>query len=376
VYLHEARGLSVATAGFAIAAISVSGMIFAPIAGSVADRVGADVVLRAATVVATLGTLAFAFAHSAWQAFAAAALFGAGVHVLWATTNTILALVVEPVQRSAVYAVNYGSFNLALGAGGVLAGLVVDVHDVRTFQAIFGADAATFVLFALIVPRGVHVVAAGEAGTYRTVLRDRVVVAVSLLNLSLVAFGISQLSAGFPAYATGPAGVSTRVLGFAFLANTWVIAVLQLVVLRELKGRRRTHAAALAGAAIACAWVITVGGGNASGALAVALLVSAPGFVGVGETLLSPTLLAIVHDVAPDSLRGRYNAVFTLSWQIGPVVGPALAGLMLGHGLSAEFLLLLAAACLAAAGAMLWLRRLVPMKADVGDRRRRLGGQA
>jgi len=365
VYLHEVRGLSVATAGLVIAAISVSGMVFAPVSGAVADRFGAEPVLTVAALVAAAGTVAFAFVHNTWEAFASAAVFGAGVHVMWAMTNTVLALVVEPALRGAVYAVNYASLNLALGVGGVIAGLVVDVHRAATFQVVFVADAATFLLFLIFVPRGVHTASDRDAGGYGVVLRDRVLLGASFVNLALVTFGLSQLAAGFPAYATGPADVSTRVVGFAFLANTWVIASLQLVVLRELGGRRRTHAAALAGVVIACAWLLTVVGGESSGALAIALLVAAPGVVGLAETLLSPTLLAIVHDVAPDELRGRYNAVYNFSWQLGPVLGPALAGVAIGAGHGDALFLGLAAACAATAVFTLRFAAAVPRRANL-----------
>ena len=33
----------------------------------------------------------------------------------------------------------------------------------------------------------------------------------------------------------------------------------------------------------------------------------------LGETLVSPTLPAIVNDLAPDSLRGRYNGAYVLA---------------------------------------------------------------
>jgi MFS family permease len=364
VYLHEVRGLSVATSGLVLATISLSGMVFAPPAGGFADRVGAEPVLVVSSVVAAAGTAAFAFVHSTWTAFAAAAVYGAGVHVTWSMINTILAVVVEPELRGAVYAVNYATLNLALGLGGALAGLAVDVERAWTFQVVFVADAATFLLFLLLIPRGIHTVAASSTAAYRSVLRDRVLVGASLLNLSFVIFGLSQLTAGFPAYATGPADVSTRVVGFAFLANTWAIASLQLVVLRGMAGRRRTRAAALAGAAIAVAWLLTVAGGAASGTLAIALLVAAPAVIGLGETLLSPTLIAIVHDVAPDELRGRYNAVYNFSWQLGPVIGPALAGVAIGAGRGDAFFLILAGACAATSALAIRFGRIVPREAD------------
>jgi MFS family permease len=57
-------------------------------------------------------------------------------------------------------------------------------------------------------------------------------------------------------------------------------------------------------------------------------------FAGVAERCVEALTFAgaetaLVNDLAPPALRGRYNAVFTLSWQFGPVFGPAVAGFML-----------------------------------------------
>src|SRR5207247_1661731 len=104
----------------------------------------------------------------------------------------------------------------------------------------------------------------------------------------------------------------------------------------------------------------TGGGTTAAVALIAALVV-----VAIGESLVAPTLPAIVNDLAPTALRGRYNAVFTLSWQVGPVMSPALAGFLLGESRGNELLLLLAASCLAVAAIVPSLRRWVPEQADI-----------
>jgi MFS family permease len=102
----------------------------------------------------------------------------------------------------------------------------------------------------------------------------------------------------------------------------------------------------------------------ASGTLAIALLGAAPAVIGLGETLLSPTLIAIVHDVGPDELRGRYNAVYNFSWQLGPVIGPALAGFAIGAGHGNAFFLILAGACAATSALAIRFGRIVPREAD------------
>jgi MFS family permease len=83
-----------------------------------------------------------------------------------------------------------------------------------------------------------------------------------------------------------------------------------------------------------------------------------------GETLLSPTMPAIVNDLAPDALRGRYNAMYSLSWNGGTIVGPVIAGVFLGAGLAVLFFFGLIAACGLAAVMAVSLERHLPERAN------------
>ena len=50
---------------------------------------------------------------------------------------------------------------------------------------------------------------------------------------------------------------------------------------------------------------------------------------GLGECFQGPVQGALVADLAPPRLRGRYMAVSTISWDIGFIVGPAIGGFIL-----------------------------------------------
>ncbi|MDQ6716373.1 MAG: MFS transporter, partial [Actinomycetota bacterium] len=59
---------------------------------------------------------------------------------------------------------------------------------------------------------------------------------------------------------------------------------------------------------------------------------------GLGETLYQPTLPAMLNDLAPDHLRGRYNATLSVAWQGASVVGPIVAGVLIGHHLGGAYI--------------------------------------
>ena len=89
--------------------------------------------------------------------------------------------------------------------------------------------------------------------------------------------------------------------------------------------------------------------------------------VGVGSLALAhepwcfqgPTQGALVADLAPARLRGRYMALSTMSWEIGFVVGPAIGGFVLDRQPLALWPLA-AGACLLAGVGALALERGVP----------------
>jgi MFS family permease len=80
---------------------------------------------------------------------------------------------------------------------------------------------------------------------------------------------------------------------------------------------------------------------------------------GVGECFHGPAHQALVAEIAPDHLRGRYFAVHSLSWGLAGTVGPAVGGFILA---SQPFALwpLAAAVCLVASAGALAVERLVP----------------
>ncbi len=352
VYLSAVRGLSLATAGLALSTLALASFAGNPLGGSLADRVGARRTVTGGLLVAAAGAVALALVREPSQAFCACALLGLGVSIIWPAQDALLATAAGREHRSSVFSVRHATLNAGLGIGALLAALIVDIDDPESFTTLFVLDTATYLAFIpilLMVPdprpvRGTD--EPGAAGGLATILRDRVFARVWVLSAVVVAVSYGQFHAAFPAYATRPDGIPAAGLSLAFAANAITVVIAQLVILRLLRGQRRTTAIALACAAFAGAWAITIaagqlGAGNAAQlAFAVALIVFA-----LAETLLSPTFASIVNDIAPDALRGRYNGLSTLAWTTGFLLGPAIGALALDAGAGAGLFIGLIAIC-------------------------------
>jgi MFS family permease len=62
-----------------------------------------------------------------------------------------------------------------------------------------------------------------------------------------------------------------------------------------------------------------------------ALFILAAVVITIGEMIVVPTSQTLAANFAPVDMRGRYMAVFGLSWAVPSTIGPGLAGLILDN---------------------------------------------
>lgn len=356
VYLHEVRGFALSDVGLLLGVPPLVALAITGPGGTLIDRLGARTVVIGAVVLVIASDVVLAFADTLVVAAVAMLLNGLAQGVQFPAFNAMIAAVVPSEARQRYFGLNFTLLNLGIGLGGVLGGLVVDVDRAITFQAIYLVDAASFVPILLLLLGPLRAVAPrpephdredGDA-SYRAILAAPGMRPVILLVFASAFVGYAQLNAGMPAYARVVGEVSTQGLGIAFAANTVVIVLLQLVVLQRIEGHRRTRVLVAMGVVWAFSWLLLGLSGLVPGTIGATLLVAACAAVfALGETLLQPTLPAIINDLAPDDLRGRYNALFSGAFQSASVVAPPIAGALLGADRHTTYILLLVAGSLA-----------------------------
>ncbi len=356
VYLHEVRDFRLSDVGLLLGVPPLMGLLVVGPGGTAIDRFGARRIQLGVLGLLVIGSTTLAFSTTRLAAAASLALVGIAFGMSWPAWQSVVASVIPQGLRQRYFGVNFTLLNLGIGIGGVIGGLFVDVSDVHTFQAIYLADAVSYLpaLLLLLGPLR-HIAGKVERHTdddaapmgYLAVLRSPAMATMTLLSFVSSFVGYSQLNAGMPAYARGVGEISTRGLGLAFAANTLVIVVLQLFVLQRIEGRRRTRVIAVMGVVWAFSWVLLGFSGLVPGTLGATLLVAACASVfAFGETLLQPTIPALVNDLAPDHLRGRYNALSSGSFQLAAVIAPPISGILIGHALGDVYIGLLVVGCL------------------------------
>lgn len=375
IYLHNVRGIGLATAGLIVATFAAVSFVVTPVAGWIVDARGPRTTLAASLVIMALGYAMFPLIRDAWQAFALMAVAGIGNGGFWPSQSSLLAGLTTRETRSTAYAVQRAVFNLGIGVGALIGGLVATASEPRTFTVLFLLDAGTFVAYAATLaavpaPRATEALPEAASGGYRDVLRDRVLLGVVGLNVVYVTAGFAQLEATFPVFARNEVGVGERVIGLIFLVNVLVILVVQLPVVRLLEGRSRMAALAAMAVLWAASWTTVLAAGVWFEAAAAAVLLVVAGVIfAFGECVLGPAQSALVADLAPEGLRGRYIALLTNSYAVGFIIGPALGGAVLAASPSSLWAAAAVVLLAAAAGALAMSRRvpadvrLVPSRA-------------
>ena len=367
VYLHEIRGFGLDSVGLLMGLLSAAGFLVVGPGGALIDRVGPRRTMLASLVMSCVGELVMAFATTLPAAVVGLSLVGASFGLSWPSSQSLVASIVPSPIRQRYFGMNFALLNLGIGIGGVAGGLVADVHRPLTFQLMYVVESASYVPVMVLllgplrhaggpVRRPAQVGPAAPVG-YLSLLRRPAVLSLTMLSFATAFVGYAQLNAGMPAYARAVSEVSTRGLGWAFAANTLVIVALQLVVLRRIEGRRRTRVVVVMSLLWAAAWLLLAGSSLVPGTVGATLLVAGCASVfALGETLMQPSLPAMVNDMAPDHLRGRYNAVTSVGFQAASVTGPPVAGFLVGRGLGSVWIgLLLGGLVLVAVISLRWV---------------------
>jgi MFS family permease len=333
VYLHNVRGFSTTFSTLLLAVAAVAGLATSPVWGTMTDRFGPMPVLLASDFATAGALVGWAFAHTEDQAL----LYGMLVAVLsgggWGPSSTLLSRMVPADLRQRAFGFNFMLVNLGIGFGGLISASIVDLHRPETFTVLYIFNALVAVVSAVVIiplwSYGKPVIdhhddPVKSAEGWRVVARDRRLFILVAASLVLLTGGYGSQEAGFSLFVVNNLHLSVHVIGVIFFFNTTTIVVSQLWVLNHIEGRSRARVMALVGVFWFVFWAILDLTLALPPALTIASLCASMIVFAVGETMLSPTGSAIVNEIAPEHLRGRYNAALGLTWGLSATVAPII----------------------------------------------------
>ncbi|MEV6263596.1 MFS transporter [Streptomyces sp. NPDC051784] len=365
LYLTLSTDLPVARIGLILTGGGLVALVLNPVAGSVADRWGAQRTLVLANACCGLGYLGLVDIHGQFQVVAAVAFISFSQRLYWVSWPVFIAeQVAEGETLDRWFAVVNAFKSGALGLGALTAAAALAAGDVGTLRGILAAAVGASFLSAVVFlrlrmgtpagagdaagapPRGTEP-PAGRGG-WRVVLRDRPYVVMTVAHTALTMAWLLP-SVVLPVYFVDTLGLPPWVPSVAFAVNTVMTVLFQTAVSRALASLRRTRAVLTGACAFLLAFAV-LGGADAGASPAVATGLALAGIMlfSAGEMSAGPSAQSLSMEAAPVPLRGRYSSVFQMSWTISGVAGPAVVGALLQWNSHALWLVL--GACVALGG--------------------------
>lgn len=333
VYL-TARGFDPEQVGLVVAGYGLGALAGGPLAGTLADRLGRRPTLLGG-LLATASAAAFlGIVQAPSLVVAGVFAFGLAAASVRPTLFAAVADLVPAVDRPRAFGLLYWANNVGISVSAIAGGLI----GARSWVALFLADGATTLLFALLVWRRVPESRtapppdagdrAGAGGRvpdrgWAAVLADGPFLAlVPVFVVFVVVF--FQFQAALP-MAMARAGFGAAQIGSVMAVNGALIAALQPFAARIYAGRDKGRVLALG--------ALLVGAGYG----AYAFCTTAPQYAlatalwTLGEITTTPVAHGLVAELAPPDLRGRYNGLYALSFGAGQTLAPLAGGMILAR---------------------------------------------
>jgi MFS family permease len=339
VYLHNVRHFSTSFATLLLAVSAVVGIGTSPLWGTLTDRLGPLRVILFSYAADAAALVVWALAHTREQATLAALLIAVFGGAGWGPMSTMLTRMVSVEHRQRAFGFNFMLVNLGIGFGGLISASVVDLRHPDTFVVLYIFNAGVSLLAGLYYltlrhhggPVKEHLddpVKSAEG--WREVIHDSRLVRYVVAAVFLMIGGYGSLDAGLSLFVVNNLHISVHAIGVIFFFNTSTIVLAQLWVLNRIEGKSRTRVLGVVAALWFVFWVILESTLELPAATSIAMLCLAMVVFAIGETMLQPVGSALVNDIAPEHLRGRYNAAAGVSWGISGTLAPAITALYYG----------------------------------------------
>ncbi|MFC5182053.1 MFS transporter [Actinomadura harenae] len=318
-------GMTASQVGLALTLGGVCGIASSIPLGRVADRFGARPTVVALLVVQAVLVLGYTQVHSFWTALpliCAVTFVDRGESAVRAA---LIAQALPPDRRVPGRAFLRAVTNVGISLGAVLASLALVADTPAAYRTIVVADAATFLLAALLVFR---VPALENAGGERTpgrgfgALTDVPYVVITVLAGALVMLqGVLEI--GVPLWVTGQTHAPRTLIAAAMLLNTVMVVLLQVRLSKGAESPARAARLAMrAGVLIAVGCVLLGFSKGPDAWTATVLILVAVAVMTVGEILGSAGSWALGFDLADERSQGVYQGVFNTGFAAGLVLGP------------------------------------------------------
>jgi MFS family permease len=300
------------------------------IGGALTDKFGRKNLILFGLVFSAISTLSLGMVNEFSVLIPLAVVIGLLSNIAGPAQQAMVADLLPENKRQEGFGILRVVGNMAWIIGPTIGGFVAN----RSYFMLFVLDAVFSCIVAVIVfsyiqetkpetteePESMLKTFAG----YRTVAKDYAYVAFLVASM-LMGIVYQQMYNTLSVYLRDSHSIEPQGYGFLLTTSAIIVILFQFTTTRLIKKRPAFIMMDLG------VFFYMIGFGMFGFVTAFWLFALAIVIITIGEMVIMPTASALATNFAPEDMRGRYMAVFGLSWAIPATIGPSLAGLILDN---------------------------------------------
>ena len=332
LYITQKFQVGMTQAGIILGLFSIFGLFGGMIGGALTDKFGRRKLILFGLVFSAMSTLALGSVNQFSALIPLAVVIGLLSDIAGPAHAAMIADILPEKQRQEGFGILRVVGNMAWIIGPTIGGFVAN----RSFFALFVMDAVissiVAVLFYRFMPETKPEAAPEQAQQsiletfkgYGIVTRDLAFMAFLVAGM-LMGVVYQQMYNSLSVYLRDNHGIDPQGYGFLLTTSAITVILFQFWVTRNIKHRPPFLMMAL-GTIFYMIGFGMFGFVSLYGLFALAIVI-----ITIGEMIIMPTSQALAANFAPVDMRGRYMAVFGLTWMIPATIGPGAAGIILDN---------------------------------------------
>lgn len=330
LYITQKFNVGMTQAGFVLGTFSAFGLIGSMIGGALTDKFGRKNLILFGLIFSALSTLSLGLVNEFAVLIPLAVVIGLLSNIAGPAHQAMVADLLPEDKRQEGFGILRVVANMSWIIGPTIGGFIAN----RSYFMLFVLDAVISCIVAVIFfyyipetkpetteePESILKTFAG----YGIVLRDYAYVAFLGVSM-LMGIVYQQMYNTLSVYLRDNHGIKPQGYGFLLTVSAIIVILFQFQTTRVIKKYPTFIMMALG------TFFYMVGFGMFGFVTVYWLFAAAIVIITIGEMVIMPTASALATNFAPEEMRGRYMAVFGLSWTLPATIGPSAAGIILDN---------------------------------------------
>jgi len=332
LYITQKFNIGMSDAGILLGVFSVSGFIGSMVGGALTDKFGRRGMILYGLVISAFSSVFMGLVNDLQVFYILAVAAGLLSNIAGPARQAMVADLLPEEQRTEGFGIQRVFGNLAWIVGPSLGGLLA----ARSFLLLFIVDAIASVITAVIVYRmlpetkpapsqdGGEMSVLDSIKGYGVITKDRIFAGFILASILMILV-YSQMYSTLSVYLRDVHAVSTQAYGAVMSSSAVAVVLFQFSVTRLIKPFQPLVLMAVG------SLFYMIGFSMYGFVSAYYLFIMAMVVITIGEMVVMPVGQALVANMAPEEMRGRYMASYGLAWTIPNAIGPWAAGMIMDH---------------------------------------------